>query len=360
MPPDDRARTALLRSHAQLLGASSKRSALGVVERLLAVQGQDARGFRLAIRARSVGLRAADVDEGLTTERSMLVTWLNRGTLHLVASTDYPWVHALTAPSHDTANSTRLAQLGISPGKADRGVAAVVRSLDANGPQTREQLRTVLSSAGIPPEDQAQIHVLFRASMRGLVVRGPMVGKQQAFALTAEWLGPPTPVDPDKALAELARRYLEGHGPAGARDLAKWSGLSLGTARRALSAIAGEIREMPGELVDLRSRPRATAKVRPRLLGVFDPVLVGWDDRTIVLGRHAAKVANGGMLGPVALADGRAAGRWSLTGKALVLTPFEPLAPEVLEAFGREAQDITRFLGLPSRPMTLGSDGENR
>lgn len=55
-----------------------------------------ARG-RLAVRARTAGLGGADVDRALTDERS-LVTWVNRGTLHLARSEDYPWLHALTTP----------------------------------------------------------------------------------------------------------------------------------------------------------------------------------------------------------------------------------------------------------------------
>ena len=72
-----------------------------MAERLLAVQGQDPRGVRLAIRARTPGLSSADVDRALTEERSVLITWLNRGTLHLVRSEDYPWLHALTTPAAD-------------------------------------------------------------------------------------------------------------------------------------------------------------------------------------------------------------------------------------------------------------------
>ena len=36
------------------------------------------------------GSTAADVDRALSEERSLLITWLNRGTLHLVRSEDYP------------------------------------------------------------------------------------------------------------------------------------------------------------------------------------------------------------------------------------------------------------------------------
>src|SRR5262249_44350056 len=69
---------------AQLVAGAPARDPVAVVERLLAVQAQDARGARLAVRSRSAGLTAADVDRALTDARSLLVTWLNRGTLHLV------------------------------------------------------------------------------------------------------------------------------------------------------------------------------------------------------------------------------------------------------------------------------------
>src|SRR5436189_159120 len=84
-----------------------RRARLSVAERLLAIQGQDPRGARLAVRARTAGLSAADVDRALTEERSLLITWVNRGTLHLIRSEDYPWLHALTTPPLFTSNARR-------------------------------------------------------------------------------------------------------------------------------------------------------------------------------------------------------------------------------------------------------------
>jgi hypothetical protein len=100
---------------AQLLAGPPARGPEAVVRRLLAVQGQDPRGARLAIRARSRRLSAADVDRALTDDRSLLITWLNRGTLHLVCREDYGWLHALTAPRHLAGNARRLAEPGRTP-----------------------------------------------------------------------------------------------------------------------------------------------------------------------------------------------------------------------------------------------------
>src|SRR6478735_10604393 len=105
------------RLSAQLLSGPPARDPVAIAKRLLAVQAQDPRGARLAIRARTTGLSAADVDRALTDERSLLVTWLNRGTLHLVRSEDYPWLQALTTPQLRTGNARRLVQEGVAPGE---------------------------------------------------------------------------------------------------------------------------------------------------------------------------------------------------------------------------------------------------
>ena len=330
---------------AQLLAGPPARDPVAVAERLLAVQAQDPRGARLAVRARSTGLSAADVDRALTEDRSLLITWLNRGTLHLVRREDYPWLHALTAPRLLTACLRRLAQEGVTPGEADRGVAILERSLADEGPLTREQLAARLSGAGVRIEGQALVHLRMLAAVRGLTVRGPMVGRGHADALARDWLGEPAPVDRDRALAELARRYLAGHGPAGDRDLAKWAGLPLRDARAGLEAIAGELRERPDGLVDLAGRRRAAPLPPPRLLGAFDPLLLGWASRESIVGPHERRLVGGGLFHPFALVDGRAAARWRLRGGEVAIEPFGGLRREDAAALEADAADVVRFLG---------------
>ena len=108
------------------------------------------------------------------------------------------------------------------------------------------------------------MHVLTLASLRGSAVRGPVLGAQHAYVLVRDWLGPPPlPLDPDVALAGLARRYLAGHGPASDRDLAKWAGLPLGQARRGLAAIAAELRDRPDDLAKLATGDRGDTSPPP-------------------------------------------------------------------------------------------------
>lgn len=336
----------LERLSAQLLAGEPARDPVEVTQRLLAVQGQDGRGVRLAVRARSTGLTAADVDRCLTDERSLIITWVNRGTLHLVRAEDYPWLQLLTTPPLHTGNARRLRQEGVSPRDADRAVEVIERAIAEDGPRTREQLRDVVDEEGIPTAGQALIHILFLAALRGLIVRGPMIGKQHAYVLVRDWLPKPPRVDLDQALAELARRYLAGHGPAGDRDLAKWAGLPLRDARAGLSQIAPECVEHDGGLLDLRRRaPVADELPRPRLLGSYEPVLLGWTTRDVLADTERTLLAVNGLLRPFALAGGRAVATWRMPAGTVELEPFAPLAKEVAAALEEDAADVERFLG---------------
>jgi hypothetical protein len=338
------------RFSAQLLTGEPARSAEEVTGRLLAVQGQDPRGARLAIRPRSAGLTAADVDRALTHDRSLLITWLNRGTLHLVRSEDYWWLQPLLAPRLVTANARRLAQEGVSPAAADKAVAVIEAALAADGPLTRLQLRDRIAAAGVRTEGQALVHELMLASLRSVAVRGPMAGARHAFVLVRDWLGRPPPFDRDAALAELARRFLAGHGPAADRDLAKWSGLPLGDARRGLAAIAGQLAERADGLVDLAGQRREAGVPPPRLLGAFDPLLHGWVSREPVLGPHTGIVTVNGLFRPFALVGGRAVATWGLAGGEVSLNWLADVPAAARAALAADEADVRRFLGPEVTP----------
>jgi len=345
------------RFRSQLLCGREATAVVDVVGRLLAVQAQDPRGARLAIRARSAGVHVSDVDRALTDDRSVVVTTLNRGTLHLVRTDDYWWLHRLTTPQLVASNLRRLAQEGVSANEAERGLETIERFLSRNGLASRNDLRAGLRAAGVRVEGQAFIHLVFLASIRGMVVRGPVVGKEQAFVLVRDWLGaPPAVRDRDEALVELAVRYLAGHGPAQSRDLAKWAGITLGDARRALYGAGSRVQTDEGELVSLRTSPnagRARSGGRaepagctppPRLLGAFEPLLLGWVSREQLLDDAAPLVTVNGLFRPFALVGGRAAATWTLQGGVVGVEPFADLSAGKTAALAAEADDVVRFL----------------
>jgi hypothetical protein len=149
----------------------------------------------------------------------------------------------------------------------------------------------------------------------------------------------------DRALATLARRYLAGHGPAADRDLAKWAGIPQAGARTGLKAIASELEERHGDIVDLAGWQPPAELPPPRLLGSFEPVLMGWTSRELLLAGNDRKVGGGGLFRPIALVQGRAVATWGLISGRVVLEPFERLIPSVARALEVEGKDVVRFLG---------------
>jgi len=330
------------RAGAQLLAGAGALNPLGAASHLLAVQAQDLRAARLALRARGAARTAAEVDAALSDDRSLVVGWLLRGTLHLVARDDYRWLHALTAPLNAATCRRRLGQLGVS---FDDAAPVVLRALADEGPLPRAALAERVTAAGISAEGQVMPHVLALAAAEGSVVLGPVRDGAHRFALTRDWLGPQAAA-PERAtaVAELARRYLQGHGPATDADLATWSGLPLPDARAGLTAIAGEL-EQDGELVDLARRAAPPRRLEARLLPAFDPYLLGWRDRLFAVAPEYARRVHpgGGILRATAVTQGRVVGTWSRRRGEVAVEPFAPLGARVAAALEREAAAVTRF-----------------
>jgi Winged helix DNA-binding domain len=351
------------RAAAQLLAGADALDPAGAVTHLLAVQAQDPRAARLALRARGAARTAAEVDAALTDDRAVVAGWLMRGTLHLVAREDYRWLLALTADQNAATIRRRLTQLGVTDDAAERAVALIERALAEDGPLPRAQLAERLRAAGLPAEGQAVPHLLALATGRGTIVLGPVRDGRHAFALTRDWLGAPDRApDRDAALAELARRYLAGYGPATAADLAAWAGLPLRDARAGLGSIAGDVDELGGGLVDLAGRAPAPDHAPPRLLPAFDPYVLGWKDRTFTVpAEHARRVhPGGGVVRAVATVDGLAVATWSARRRgerlAVDIEPFSPLGTTAVTALQAEAADVARFEGLAPARSRTGSE----
>ena len=258
-----------------------------VVHRLLAVQAQDARGARLAVRSRSVGLHATDVDDALNDGR-LVITWVNRGTLHLVGAEDYWWLHPLTTPQLETGNRRRLREEGVSERQAERGRRRRRRGGGRTGHRRAPSCGSGSTPRACPTAGQALVHVLLAATLRGHVVRGPMRGAEHAFVAVSDWLGDaPEPLDRPDALARLARRYLAGHGPADARRSRALGGHHAGRRADRLRRHRRRGRRTARTVSSISSTVRTPAGLpKPRLLGPFDPLLLGWVSRDPLVGTH--------------------------------------------------------------------------
>jgi hypothetical protein len=324
--------------------ASVKKTPLEVARHMLAIQAQNLRQARFAIRARTKGLAAADVDRAFD-DREIVITWLNRGTLHITPAEDYPLLLALTAPRMYTSSKTRLVQLGVPLADAERGIEIMLKALEADGPLPRPEIAERIAAAGIRTKDGALTHMIIEAALHGHVVMGPMRGRRHLVALTRDWLGEQPKVDRDIALAELARRYLASRGPANEVDLAYWAGINLGDARKGMNAIAAELTDAGDELVDLKSKRKAPQRaLPPRMLAGWDDYLLSWKDRSFVVqdDHRELLIPGGGLFHPALTLDGLVVGSWRAPASGVTLHLFDDTDPAV---FADEVADVERFEG---------------
>ena len=283
----------------------------------------------LAVRARTARSSAAAVERALA-DGALVRTWAMRGTLHLLAAEDVPLVLAVFGPLHLARGRRRLTELGLPPPQAERSTVEAADILAAHGPLSRRELAAHLRERGVPvaADGQAPIHVVARAAHAGVLLE---VGEDR-YGL----LDPPPLPDRDAALRELARRYATGHAPATAEDFATWSGLPAADIRTAWE-----------------DHPRIEGDADEggvRLLPAFDEWLLGWAARDLVLPAQHAKraVPGGGIIRPVAIADGRVFATWRLDRpKARIeLSPFGRVTKTMRAGVDAEVAAIGAFLGI--------------
>ena len=138
------------------------------------LQAQAAPPAQLAIRTRTGGLAAADVDRACGTSREVTRTWAMRGTLHMLATRDVRWMTGLLGPVFARRGQRRRAQLGLDDGLCERALAALAMILAGSPPLTRAELVDRLAEEGIQIglRTQQPPHLLGYAASRGLICRG--------------------------------------------------------------------------------------------------------------------------------------------------------------------------------------------
>ncbi|WP_425453400.1 winged helix DNA-binding domain-containing protein [Microbacterium bovistercoris] len=329
-----------LRSHRLTAPA---RTVTDAASHLLAVQSQDFVAGRWALAARTRGAVTLSQVDAAFTRGDIVRAWPMRGTLHTVPARDLGWMLSVTAQRQHQQAASRHRQLGIDEGI----VAAAERVLREriDGGVTRAQAFAAFESVGIDPKDQRGIHLLFVLTIEGVLCQGPVVGKEQLFVLAEEWIT--DTARPDDPLAELFVRYIAGHGPAGAADLAWWAGLTLGQAREAVERGRHRVAEVEdGVFVAADSPRRASGAPSVHVLPAFDEYYISYADRTPVCApEHAMAVGPGknGMVRPTIVADGRVVGTWSHAGAAGPAPEPQFFAPPSDEVADAAASALARF-----------------
>ncbi len=297
----------------RLVGKPFTRAA-DVVAHHLAMQSQDYGGAKWAVGQRLARGTEASVDAAFDAG-VILRTHVMRPTWHFVVPADLRWLQALTAPRVRAFCAPYFRKHGLDPAALKKSRRVLEKQL-LGAQRTREDLAVSLREAGLPTQGEALSYQMIAAELDGVVVSGARRGKQHTYALLEERVPPALAKTREEALAELALRYLQSHGPALPQDLAWWSGLTIADAKLAFAACqpALESAEVDGKTYFFTSARRvAFASPVVHLLPNYDEQLIAYRFRgnaveAAISGQVGAGdgIFNGNLL----LVDGLLVGGW--------------------------------------------------
>jgi hypothetical protein len=325
----------------QLLLERSSAPLPRVLERMGGLQAQYAPSMYVGLWSRLAGFERGALTAALE-RREVVQGTLMRVTIHLVSRADY-WPFALATR---TARRERwLRSVRDAPSAAAMAGAArtLRRRLAEDGQLRRADVEQLLGKT--------------RAHGIGLwldLVRVPPSGtwerrRADVYGAAEDWIGPPE-ITARAAAEHLVQRYLEGFGPATAKDVASFTGLTVTALKPALSALElCRFRSEDGEeLLDVADGPLPDPETPapPRFLPTWDATLLVHARRTGQLPEeHRSK-----LFGiktphsfPTFLVDGAVAGKWRHERGRIELEPFGRLDGATRRALGAEAERLAAF-----------------
>jgi hypothetical protein len=277
-------------------------------------------------------------------------THVLRPTWHHVLRTDLTDLLELTAPRIRQAMASNNRRDGLTPESIRAQADLAIEAIRAGGPLTRLEVEALLTEAGFERQGNSMAHVMIEAELSGQIHSGPLKARQHTY-VGADL--PSSGRTPDERLAWIARTYARGHGPFRARDLAWWTTLTLGQARRAIELaelepvhLAGETHHLLGPLTEVEV-PSAL------LLPCFDEYTSysrDPEDFALVDGNAGMVFRSTGLL----FLGGALAGTWTRTVGPIDVR-IEVASSALLDGRIRSeiATEASRFAGFVERALDL-------
>ncbi|HYL40647.1 MAG TPA: winged helix DNA-binding domain-containing protein, partial [Candidatus Binatus sp.] len=292
----------------------------------------------------------AELDRAFA-DRVILKATLMRLTMHAVDAVDYAVFHEAMQHTLRPARllDPRFTVAGLSPEETDALIPAL--SAFMARARTSDEVRAWLDERlGPPPRGGAWWALRHYGPFVHAVTGGPWAFQRRAY-LAADRA---PSLDRAVAMRRLVRRYLDGFGPASQADVKQFVMTYVGPIRDAIRALLadGEIIRLEGpggrELFDVPGGllPPEDSPAPPRLLGMWDEILLAYADRGRVISPDVrAEVArvNGDTL-PSVLVDGRVVGVWRAAPNGIEVTAFERLVDDAWAGLAREARGLVAFL----------------
>ena len=334
----------------QGLAARQPVDVAGAVRSALALQAQDPAAPYLALWNRIDGFDPEDLDQVLI-DGVVAKTSLFRFTLHLVATSDLPWARAaMRSRVRDAGYHDILDDLGLGETRVDEllgHLAALIAE-----PRDNATIEHELAELVPDVDDTDRLWSALRAV--GAFRHAPTFEAPWSFGRRPVHLAcVPAADDAVTSTAELVRRYLAAFGPATIADVSQFTILKRSSLRKVVDSmddvVAVDSHDGAG-LMDLRGRlPSSdadTTSLPPRLLGMWDSVLLAYADRSRVIPEQHRSVVirrNGDVL-PAVLIEGLVRGVWRVADDAIDIRAFEPLDDAALDRLDGEARSLCRLL----------------
>lgn len=307
-----------------------------------------------------VNCKVEDVRKALWKDKSLVKTWLIRGTLHLVPSSDLPLYAAAMRSRWVWPNNTWLKWVQLTEPELVGLIAKIGDALDQ--PMTREEL---IATVGRDSSDHVRTvlksgwsTLLKPVARAGRLCFGPSRGQSVTFVRPDVWLDSWHDLDPDAAVVEVARRYLRAYGPATRDDFGRWFGAWPGVSKAAWAGLADELApvSIEGQRMDMLAADLKHIAKEPhgssvRLLPSFDPYLLGHNNRDHLFEpKYRPRVSRtAGWISAVVLVDGRAVATWThkfvKQTLRIAVDPFRRLLPEVRSEIRARADELADTLG---------------
>ncbi|WP_371649338.1 MULTISPECIES: winged helix DNA-binding domain-containing protein [unclassified Streptomyces] len=323
------------------------------LRRVVALQAQQPASPYIALWNRLRDFDPAQLDTALADRRIVKAT-LMRVTLHAVHVEDYRSFREAMEP---TLRSSRLGDArfrssGLTADDADDLLPGLLRY--AQRPRGSAELGDWFEKRlGRPLEVGAQRMLRQYAPLWHAPTGGPWAFTNRlSYVAAKERPALGDAEAPDEGLRALLLRYLAGFGPASIADMAQFGLVQRPRVRAAVKNLADELEQLQGSdgtvLYDIPGalRPDEDTPAPPRLMAMWDSVLLAYADRSRVIPpayrKHVTRV-NGDVL-PTLLVDGQVAGVWRATDGGIEASAFHPLPEHVWEELAAEARSLGAFL----------------
>ncbi|OJW00017.1 MAG: hypothetical protein BGO47_08180 [Microbacterium sp. 67-17] len=306
-----------LRHGAQLLGGSPL-SPREVVDRAVALQGQDLPAVLRAIALRSAPGTTVDDVRAAFDSGALVRSWPMRGTLFATTPEHLASLLALTGTRTLQSMARRREQLELDDATIDRAHDVAVAALET-APLRRADILATWEDAGISTDGGRGYHLLVHLCISGLAHWGAFTpdGSEQYLTLTATQRD----TDTDAALSRIVAGYVAARGPVTLDDLAWWTKLPKTGLRAAAASVDGiELAQLGEKPVYLGAETSASSGSRwpdsvetVTLVPAFDEWILGYADRSLVASDamfDALVPGKNGVFRPAVLVDAAVVGTW--------------------------------------------------